>query len=150
MLMTAKPAVAANLPLKLHQVMPGGDPLNVISVGCDLKLLSLREQIFRNAGLQVQTVTPEAAEALAPLPEPHVWIFCSSVGPLSLVHMASQIRLCSPASKLVLLLGKLRTVGHESALFERILDPFKIDLLLTSVIELACAGQKFPPTGQSH
>jgi hypothetical protein len=95
--------------------------LPVISVGNDEKLLNLRERVFRNMGLSVQSMTPPQAGQIAHSSESRVWVFCNSIEPGELVPLANAVRKSSPNSRLLLLEGS-RPVGNEASLFCCVFD----------------------------
>lgn len=134
--------------LEFHRPAAGRDrnnrlrrvPLSIISVGRDPEVLRRRECILAaESNLSVRSVMPEEAEKWARSPEPHLWIFCSTIELPRLVHLASTIRRYSPASRLLLMVGSRRP-GFEVSLFHKTVPPLEgPDFLLNTVSHLSVA-----------
>jgi hypothetical protein len=115
-------------------------PLTIVSVGRDPEILRRREAVLSSQSqLSVRSVTPEDAEKWARSPDPHLWIFCSTIELPRLVHLASTVRRHSPTSRLLLMEGA-RQPGFEVQLFHRAIPPLEgPDFLLSTVSDLAIA-----------
>jgi hypothetical protein len=115
-------------------------PLTIFSVGRDPEILRRREAVLSSQShLSVRSLTPEDAEKWARSPEPHVWIFCSTIELPRLVHLASTVRRHSPSSRLLLMEGA-RQPGFELQLFHKAIPPLEgPDFLLSTVSTLAIA-----------
>lgn len=128
-----KPAALRNR--HLHRA-----PLGIISVGRDPEVLRRRECILTSdSGLSIRSIMPEEAEKWARSPDPHLWIFCSTIELPRLVHLACTVRRHSPASRLLLMVGS-RAPGFEVSLFHKAIPPLEgPDFLLNTVSHLAVA-----------
>ena len=109
----------------------------VISVGRDLILLKLREQILSEVNVAICSFSPEEAESEARSSQPRLWVFCNTIEFTQLIYLACNVRCFSPNSRLLLLPG-IRPVGSEARLFHRILDPDEgIDEMLRAITRLS-------------
>jgi hypothetical protein len=114
------------------------ESLPVISVGNDVRLLELREQIIvRTTGLTVISTNPAEAHCLSQSADARVWVFCSTVAFGDLMGLAIAVRRNSPKSRLLLLLGD-QLSGAETALFHCAIDPLRsIDAMVATIKHLA-------------
>jgi hypothetical protein len=128
------------LPSELNQNPSFFQSLPIVLVGNDRRLLDLLERVINGRGLTVQSLTPGEADELAHSSYPRVWVFCNTEGRSSLLYLASTVQRYSPDSRLVLLEGPW-PLGHEAALFHRILDPSRnVNSLLDALRELTIGG----------
>jgi hypothetical protein len=115
----------------------GRDKISLISVGCDQKLLHLREELLKSLGLPVLSLTPAEAAPYAHTALCRIWIFCSTLSRDELLYLASSVCRHDPMSKLLLLSG-IHENGIENALFNCVLGPAStIDDFLKAVTQLA-------------
>ena len=114
--------------------------LPIVSVGRDGALLGSRRRALQPAGLEVTSLAPEEAEAMAHETQARLWILCGTVEPSTLVYLACAIRRHSPKSRLLLVEHRI-PAGTESSLFHQILPQDSNASLLTAVVhELSVAA----------